>query len=247
MKIKWRSPCFILAALVLLVLPSAVLAAEDVVVYAEGAYNSQYLDVYVYADINNGVTLCSYGVKLKYTTVTGILTTPVAANVSKNETVWYFGTSGDKKPYMAPDISTAGAIIFIGGKLDTGTPTVGVSGTRVLLGSARFTREESSLNLGTGAETHFGISVERGKLAPYDNFVTPTGTVKDSGVVYSATVRQRGDANADGSVNVQDMSAVRNYIVSGGIPYAWMDCSADSAVNVQDMSCIRNLIVTGHY
>lgn len=243
MRIKRKSPCFILAAMVLLLLPTAALAA-DVDVFAEGAYNAQYLDVYIYANINTG-NLCSYGVKLTYDKTR--LNTPTA---TKNVAVWYFGSSSPGNTYMDPVVDSAASpatITFIGGKLDTGNPTAGVTGMRVLLGSVRFVRTEGSLDLGPTAETYFGITASLGRPSPYDNFVTTGGQVRDSGVVYSVTVRQRGDANGDGYVNVQDMSMVRSYIVSGGTPYAWMDCNSDTAVNVQDMSCVRSLIITGHY
>jgi len=233
MRIKWRSPCFILAALVLLLLPSAALAA-DVDVVAEGAYNASYLDVYIYATINAD-NLCSYGVKLTYDT--GKLNTPTP---TKNDATWYFGTTADKKAYMNPDTSTAGQIIFIGGKLDTGAPTAGVTGTRVLLGSVRFVRAEGSLGLGATAESYFGITAALGKASPYDNFVTTAGVVKDgAGVSFTAKVRERGDANGDGSINSTDYVAIRNLIgTTNPPPYA--DCNADGSVNSSDYVCVRN-------
>jgi hypothetical protein len=236
MIIKRRSPCFILAALVLLLLPAAAPAA-DVDVIVEGAYNASYLDVYLYATINAG-NLCSYGVKLTYDT--GKLNTPTP---TKNDAVWYFGTTADKKPYMNPDTSTAGQIIFIGGKLDTGAPTAGVTGTRVLLGSVRFVRSEGSLGLGATAETHFGITAAKGKESPYDNFVTTAGLVKDgAGVSFTTKVRERGDANDDGSVTPADMIAIRNAYYGGAAlanPLA-ADCNIDGSITPADMICIRN-------
>jgi hypothetical protein len=239
MRFKRRSLCFILAALVLLMLPGAALAA-DVDVFVEGAYNAQYLDVYIYATINAD-NLCSYGVKLGFTTDTNKLATPVAANISKNDAAWYFGTTADKKAYMDPAIAS-GTITFIGGKLDTTAPTAGVTGTRVLLGSVRFTRAEGSLGLGTTAESYFGVTAALGKASPYDNFVTTAGTVKDgAGVSFTAKVRERGDANGDGSINSTDYVAVRNLIgTTNPPPYA--DCNLDGSVNSTDYVCIRNKI-----
>ena len=52
--------------------------------------------------------------------------------------------TGDKKPYMDPDTSTSGEIIFIGGKLDEGAPTAGVVGTRILLGKVTLTRTDDT-------------------------------------------------------------------------------------------------------
>jgi hypothetical protein len=233
MRIKWRSPCLILAALVLLLLPATAPAA-DVDVIVEGAYNASYLDVYLYATINAD-NLCSYGVKLNYNT--SLLNTPTP---TKNDAIWYFGTTADKKTYMNPDTSTAGQIIFIGGKLDTGAPTAGVTGTRVLLGYVRLVRAEGSLGLGTGAEGYFGITAALGKASPYDNFVTTGGTVKDgAGVSFTAKVRERGDANGDGAINSTDYVAIRN-LLSSPSPPQYADCNGDGAVNSTDYVCVRN-------
>jgi hypothetical protein len=232
MRFKRRSPCFTLAALVILLLPSAALAA-DVDVVAEGAYTATTLDVYLYATINAD-NLCSYGVKLSYDT--SKLTIGTA---TKNDAVWYFGTTADKKAYMGPDTSTAGQVIFIGGKLDTGSPSAGVTGTRVLLGKVTFTRTTSGVGLGTAAETYFGITAALGKPSPYDNFVTTGGVNKDSLVSFTAKVRERGDANADGLINSTDYVAIRNLIgTSNPPPYA--DCNGDGSVNSTDYVCVRN-------
>lgn len=233
MRNKRRSPCFILAALVLVLLPAAAQAA-DVDVFVEGAYSAQYLDVYLYATINAD-NLCSYGVKLNYNS--SLLNTPTA---TKNTDVWYMGSSPPGNAYMNPDTSTAGQIIFIGGKLDTGAPTAGVTGTQVLLGSVRFVRSEGSLGLGTSAESYFGIGAERGKAPPYDNFVTTSGVVRDgAGVSFTTKVRERGDANGDGLINSTDYVAIRNFIgTTNPPPYA--DCNGDGLVNSSDYVCVRN-------
>jgi hypothetical protein len=233
MRFNRRSHCFILAALVFLMLPAAALAA-DVDVVAEGAYTATTLDVYLYATINTD-NLCSYGVKLSYDA--SKLNVPTA---TKNDAVWYFGTTADKKAYMDPDTATAGQVIFIGGKLDTGTPSAGVTGSRVLLGKASFTRKESSMGLGTTAQDYFGIVAALGKASPYDNFVTTAGVVKDASLVsFTAKVRERGDANGDGSINSTDYVAIRNLIgTTNPPPYA--DCNGDGSVNSTDYVCVRN-------
>jgi hypothetical protein len=238
MRFNRRSPCWVMAALVLLVMPTAAMAA-DVDVFVEGAYNAQYLDVYIYATINAD-NLCSYGVKLGYTTDTNKLTTPIA---TKNDAVWYFGTTADKKAYMEPAIAS-GTITFIGGKLDTTAPTAGVIGTRVLLGSVRFTRAESSLGLGTSANTYFGITAALGKASPYDNFVTTGGVVKDTatnGVSFTVKVRERGDANGDGSFDISDLVAARSGIGTSNFP-PFMDCNRDGTIDISDLVCARSKI-----
>ena len=228
MRINRRSPCFMAPVLLLLLMPAA--AFSQVTVYAEGAYTATDLAVHIFADIT-GNPLCSYGVTLTYNTAK-----VTVATATKNDDVWYFGTTSDKKPYMNPDTSTAGKIVFIGGKLDTGSPTQGVSGTRVLLGKATFSRV-------SGQDTAFGISLGIGKThPPFDNFVTSVSpaNVLDASVAFSTvTIAKRGDANADGHINVSDYITVRN-LLSAPNPPPYADCNADGLVNVSDYICIRN-------
>ena len=225
-------------------------ATIDVDVYAEGAYtngDTGDLAVYIYSDINAD-DLCSYGVKLTYDT--DKLENPFA---EKNEAVWYMGdgTEDGNKTYMDPDTNTAGEIIFIGGKLDEASPTDGVVGTRVLLGKVTFSRTDTTKydDPGVNPETYFDIGLEIGRTAPYDNFVTTGGVVKDgSGVSFNhptygvpVKIAERGDANASGSINSTDYVAVRNYIgTENPPPYA--DCNGNGEVNSTDYVCIRNKI-----
>jgi hypothetical protein len=235
MRLKRRSPCLVMAALVLLLLPATALAA-DVDVFAEGAYTASDLVVHIYANINTG-NLCSYGVKLNYST--SLLTVGTA---TKNDAVWYFGASSPGASYMNPDTSTAGQVIFIGGKLDTAAPTAGVTGTRVLLGKVTFARTENSLGLGTTAQGYFGLTLALGKTGLYNNFVTTAGLVKDgAGVGFNVTnaVRERGDANGDGLINSTDYVAIRN-LLSSPSPPVYADCNGDGAVNSTDYVCVRN-------
>lgn len=224
---------FVCAALALMLLPSAS-PAYDVEVFAEGAYTSTTLDVNIYANILAG-NLCSYGVTLNYDTAR--LT---AGTATKNQSIWYLGTSSSPQPYMDPDTATAGRVIFIGGKMDTGNPTAGVTGNRVLMGQVSFTRKDSSMGLGTTAQDYFGISLAIGKADPFDNFVTTAGAVKDQLVSFTANkVRERGDANGDGIINSTDYVAIRN-LLSSPNPPPYADCNGDGLVNSTDYTCVRN-------
>jgi hypothetical protein len=227
---------------------------NDVDVYAEGAYttgNDGNLTVYIYANINVG-DLCSYGVKLNYDI--DKLENPVA---EKNETVWFMGdgTEAGNKTYMDPDTSTAGEIIFIGGKLDEADPTAGVTGTRKLLGKVTFsrtsgTKTEDPTDDGVGGtqdpKDYFEITLELGRPDPdyptitFDNFVTAGGTVKDdSGVNFNApTIRERGDANADGYITNMDMFEVKNMLTSSDF-VVYADCNDDKYITNMDMFCIK--------
>jgi len=225
------------------ILSSAVIAASgitamaaDVDVYAEGAYTDTDLVVYIYADIN-AAPLVSAGVKLVYDN-----SKLTFASAQKNDADWYFGTSALKYPYQDPQ-DTGSAVVFICGKIDESAPAAGVAGTRKLIGKATFTRAESAAP-GTSSETYFGSILELGITRPapdeFANFVTTGEAVLDNGgVSYAVKIRQRGDANADGLINIQDITAVKYYTQHGGPLYPWLDCNGDGVVNVQDMTCVK--------
>jgi hypothetical protein len=213
----------VMAAIVFAACPGV---AAEVNVYAEGAYTDTNCTVFIYGDITPAIL--SFGVKLTYD--------PAALTVTsaeKNEAVWYMGTPSAKEPYMNPEISTPGEVVFIGGKLDTAAPTAGVSGSRILLGKVVFSH--------SGATMPPAITLDNGRSGDYDNFVGTDGAVKDgAGVAFTGvTIRERGDANADGAINVQDMAAVKYYMTNGGVASPWKDCNADGNINVQDMACVK--------
>ncbi|MCD6185392.1 MAG: hypothetical protein J7K84_06340 [Deltaproteobacteria bacterium] len=198
--------------------------AADVDVYAEGAYTETGFAVYIYADIN-GPNILSAGVKLTYDTSELTVT-----SAEKNESVWFLGGES----YMDPDISTPGEVVFILGKLDNADPAAGVSGERVLLGKAVFTRNTTnapSVTLSLGRTT-----------GTYNNFVATDATVLDGSVNFiAATVVQRGDANADGVITFADMSKVRAMITNNEFTI-YADCNIDGVITFADMSCIRGKI-----
>jgi hypothetical protein len=231
MRFNRRSPCLVLTALVLLLLPAAAMA--QVSVYAEGAYNNTLLHVYIYADIQ-GSPLCSFGVALNYNP-----STLTMATATTNANVWYFG---DPPPdnLACPNCvtSTSGSIVFVGGKLATASPSAGVGPlNRVLLAKATFNR--------TG-DTSFGLTLGLGKTAPtspnFDNFVTTSGTPVDSGVSFAVPIIARaGDADRNGVINSLDGGAIRNIFFSGGSYSVFADCDLNGVINSLDGGCVRNI------
>ena len=228
----------------LLFMAAVLPAAAAVTVYAEGAYTDSDLVVYIYADITTDA-ICSAGIKLSYDNT--VLT---VASAEKNDAVWFMGAGGPDHSYMNPEDAGDGVIVICG-KLDTNNPTVGVIGDRVLLGKVTFTRKvDFSMPGVNDPEGFFGISVGLGRDEPFANFVT-TGAVEldaDADPVPSepvaftgATVRERGDANGDGNINVADYIAIRNNINATIFP-PYMDCNVDGAINVADYICVRNKI-----
>jgi hypothetical protein len=203
-------------------------AAAGVSVYAEGAYNDTELDLYIYADIDTTAIL-SFGVKVEYPPE---LSNPVA---TKNEDVWYFGDGTTNYPYMEPEDDGSGVVI-IGGKLDTSTPTAGVIGTRVLLGTITFTH--------SGITTTPVITLTYGRgdgTGAYKNFVETNGNELDGTVTFAVEIHERGDANADGTVDIRDLRTLRSEIGNTGLP-PWVDCNGDGPVDVRDVRCLRTKI-----
>jgi hypothetical protein len=204
--------------------------AADVDVYVEGAYKETDLAVYIYADINSSTELRSAGVKLTYEASELTVT-----SAEKNESVWFLGNES----YMDPDTSTAGEVVIILGKLDTGDTTAGVSGDRVLLGKVRFNRTGSSMPF----SPTLGIAL--GQVNPYANFVDtaePTANVlDDTGVNFGTiTIRERGDANKNDLIDTGDMFVVKNIMSSGGTYSVFADCNDNELIDTGDMFCIKN-------
>ncbi|MDL1983654.1 MAG: dockerin type I domain-containing protein [Deltaproteobacteria bacterium] len=207
----------------------------DVDVYGEGAYTESDLVVYIYADINSPTELRSAGVKLTYETAA--LTVDTA---EKNDSDWFLGSES----YMDPDMSTAGEVVIILGKLDTGDATAGVSGDRVLLGKVRFNRTGSSIPFSPT------LDLALGKVDPYANFVDtaePTANVlDDTGVNFGTIIiAKRGDANADGNITMADAMFVKHMFQSG-LPYVcYADANSDDGISMADAMLIKHIFQTG--
>lgn len=211
----------------------SISVSADVNLYAEGAYTETELDVYIYADIT-APGVVSYGVKLTYPESELVL-----VDVLKNNTDWYFGNSEEplSTPHADPDISTPGEVVVIGGKIDETAPMEGVYGTRILLAVVTFNRMDSSLPYSPD------IKLDLGRGGTFVNFVQEDGIVLDSSIIpFPAEIRQRGDVNGDGSINVTDLNSLK-MVMFGQLPAkCYTDCNGDGQVNVTDLNCMKNLM-----
>ena len=157
-------------------IPFNVYAAPGVSVYATGTYTDASVDVYLYADTLD-CSLISFGVKLGFNPADLTVTT-----APKNENVWYFGEQSSKQPYMNPDTTTAGEVVFIGGKLDINDPTAGVTGAGILLGHVSFQKNNFTVP---------AISLTYGRDGTYKNFVTTDSLILDdqsNGVLFDPVI-----------------------------------------------------------
>jgi hypothetical protein len=241
MAMKSKNKLIIVLAALLIFAGVPALSFAAVTYFADCAWNPDGSDLvcHIYAD-TDADDVISGGIKLSYDT--DKLSDPVAV---KNEDVWYFGTAeGTKYAYMEPEVDPdAGTIIYIVGKLDEDNPTEGVAGSRVVIGTVTFSRTDTGDPCG-GSDPdpvgYFGIDLMLGRDGNYENFVSTAGDLLDAasskGLIQAA---ERGDANADCSINAVDYIGVRNNsAVENPPPYA--DCNADGAVNAVDYICVRN-------
>ena len=64
------------------------------------------------------------------------------------------------------------------------------------------------------------------------------------------TASQRGDVNGDGSVNISDVTALIDYLLSGnasGINLSGADCNQDNSINISDVTALIDYLLSGHW
>ncbi|WDN88420.1 hypothetical protein BuS5_01388 [Desulfosarcina sp. BuS5] len=233
-----------LAVILFSMLIAAHSTLAGVNVFAEGAYTDDDLAIYIYANTNvEGLTvLRSAGVKLTYNA-----SQLAAVSADKNEAVWSLG--GEE--YMNPETSTPGEVVIILGKLDPDDTSAGVSGERVLLGVVKFNRisgqfdpENPELNLTYGKR---GTEIPGSNPTEYSfkNFVdTDANVLDDTAVSFTPVteIYERGDANADGSINISDVTEIRKMVFNQIPKTCYADCNNDGDVNISDVTSIRDKV-----
>ena len=151
-----------------LLLAAAVCAAPAsaaVRVYGEASSTGPEISVAVYADITD-TAIVSHTFKLFYDA--GQLH---VLDAHEDTGVWYLRSGNTSYPYLEPDASHPGEILFVGAHLDGNNPRAGVSGNRVPLGSVRFAR--------SGAATPtFNMTI--GRAGQFANFVNTNATVLEA-------------------------------------------------------------------
>ena len=144
----------------LLLLAAALLvtrATAAVRVYGEASSTGPEISVKVYADIAD-TAIVSHTFKLFYNPADLQL-----IEASHNLDVWFLHNGSATVPYAGPNDAQPGEILFTGAHMDGRNPRSGVSGNRVLLGSARFVRSNPntpSFDLSLGHGGHFANFVD---------------------------------------------------------------------------------------
>ena len=78
-------------------------------------------------------------------------------------------------------------------------------------------------------------------------FVMPASKVKVT-ATFVLMPELRGDVNADGSVNISDVTALIDYLLTGnasGINLSGADCNQDGSVNISDVTALIDYLLTG--
>jgi hypothetical protein len=172
-----------------LLLAAAVCAAPasaSVRVYGEASSTGPEISVEMYADIAD-TAIVSHTFKLFYNASQLQL-----LDAAHNTAVWYLRNSNTSFPYPGPDTSRPGEILFMGAHLDGSNPHAGVSGNRVLLGTARFARNSP-------ATPTFDMTIGRaGQFANFVNTNAATLEVLPGQVVMLAVTPNPADRDLDG-------------------------------------------------
>jgi hypothetical protein len=181
MNTKLRIQALLLAAAM-----GATSASASVRVYGEASSTGPEIKVEVYADIAD-TAIVSHTFKLFYNAGQLHL-----LNADVNSGVWYLRNSNTSYPYPEPDGSIPGEILFLGAHMDGSNPRAGVSGNRVLLGTARFSRNSP-------ATPTFDMTIGRaGQFANFVNTDAATLEVLPGQVVLLAVKPNPADQDLDG-------------------------------------------------
>lgn len=165
---------------------AAPVADAAVRVYGEAASSGPEVSVKVYADITD-TAIVSHTFKLFYNPAD---LQPLDA--SHNIAVWYLHNGTAAVPYPGPDVSEPAEILFAGMHMDGRNPRSGVSGNRVLLGSARFQRSNPNT---PNFDLSFGHA---GHFANFVNTNAQTLEVVPDGVRFLSVKPNPADEDLDG-------------------------------------------------
>ena len=183
----------------------ATRASASVRVYGEASSTGPEISVQVYADIAD-TAIVSHTFKLFYDA--GQLRLLDAAH---NQADWYLHDGARLVPYPGPDGSRPGEILFIGAHMDGRNPRAGVSGNRVLLGTARFARNSP-------ATPTFDMTIGRaGQFANFVNTEAVALEVLPGQVVLLAVKPDPADQDLDG---LSDQWEVRFFGTTRGVFYS---------------------------
>ena len=115
--------------------------------------------------------------------------------------------------------------------------------TAAVTGSANMFYNCTSLVGGQGT-TYNAIYVDK-TYAHIDGGPSNPGYFSEKGGTFL-----RGDVNGDGSVNISDVTALIDYLLTGnasGINLSGADCNQDSSVNISDVTALIDYLLSSHW
>jgi hypothetical protein len=158
----------------------------SVEVHGEATSSGPAIQVQVFANITSPAVM-SHSFKLYYPG--GELS---VASATLNSALWYFHDGTRIVPAQAPDASTTGEVLFVGGHMDARNPLSGVTGNRVLLGTVVFNRTSADVPA-------FNLSI--GRAGQFASFVTIGGAVLEAqpgAVTWQGVASDPADGDLDG-------------------------------------------------
>lgn len=200
-------------------------AATDV--YVEGVYDSGSDDVMIEIYADTDAALISGGVAVEFDTSQIVppsqteITDDAATSRATKGADWKIGTA----PYMLPQVAvnaSKGKVSYILGKYDPAETTqTGLTGHRVLLGKGKFKIASGYNPIGKGVNAFdsvsLGLAYDRDlstSEGQYVHFASTAGADLDGSVnIKSVTIRERGDANADGMISGSDKGKINDLIL----------------------------------
>ena len=131
----------------------------------------------------------------------------------------------------------------------TGKITISGASTKL---TANGTTQASYYNCKTTMNDGLAITSPSGaKFSSSGTVVSSTGTVLyNVNVVISKPAVTRGDVNGDGSVNISDVTALIDYLLSGnasGVNVSAADCNQDGSVNISDVTGLIDYLLSGSW
>lgn len=112
--------------------------------------------------------------------------------------------------------------------------------------TASYYRTQTTLNDGLAITAPTGAYFN----SSYTVVNSSGNVIKSQNVVFSKPSFTRGDVNGDGSVNINDVTTLINYLLSGnssGINVSAADCDQSGTVNISDVTALINRLLSGNW
>ena len=210
--------------------------------------------------INNyidGLTIKVIGTNLLKTTVNNI----IALQIMQNTTITGTGTLNAGSAVTSGCMVNSAKTLTINGGVQVNflgkiygiygyanTSRMVISGANTKL-TATATDNGSFYRLVTTMNDGLALTAPEGAYFNSSGTVMVGGSVvKNQNVVISKPAFTRGDVNGDGSVNISDVTALIDYLLSGnasGVNLSGADCNQDGSVNISDVTALIDYLLSG--